>query len=252
VDLDADEPTRVLGISSQPVLDIGSPGAFDENGVVPTALVPVGDQLYLYYVGYQLGHRVRYFQFEGLAVSDNGGRHFTRHSRVPILDRSDKEHLNRTGAFVLRDEGVFKMWYVGGDTWIDVDSKALPKYNLRYVESPDGKTWPAEGHVCIHFQNEDEHALGRPWVLRDNGIYRLFYSVRSHSKGYRLGYAESKDGHCWERKDQQLGLNVSESGWDSEMICYSSVVRYKDRVYLFHCGNNCGETGFGCAVLESW
>src|SRR5262249_3582404 len=57
VELDADDPSRVLRVSPEPVLDIGEPGAFDENGLLPTSLVPVGERLYLYYVGYQLGHR---------------------------------------------------------------------------------------------------------------------------------------------------------------------------------------------------
>ena len=50
--------------------------------------------------------------------------------------------------------------------------------------------------------------------------------------------------------DDQVGIDVSPSGWDSEMIEYSSIWRHAGRTYLFYNGNNCGETGFGCAVLE--
>ena len=73
VDVDADDPSRILRVSSEPVLDIGVPGAFDENGVVPTSVIRVGDQIFMYYVGYQLGYKVRYFQLQGLAISDDGG-----------------------------------------------------------------------------------------------------------------------------------------------------------------------------------
>src|SRR5215831_13560313 len=48
VDVDPDNPARVLGISDEPLLDIGAPGAFDENGVVPTSIVRVENALYLY------------------------------------------------------------------------------------------------------------------------------------------------------------------------------------------------------------
>lgn len=252
VELDAEDPSRVLRVSEKPVLDIGQPGAFDENGLLPTCIVPVGKQLYLYYVGYQLGYRVRYFQFQGLAISDDGGLTFTRHSRVPVIDRSDRELVNRTSAFVLREDGVFKMWYVGGSSWLDVRGKSLPIYNLRYLESRDGKSWGPEGEVCLDFQNDDEHAFGRPWVFRSGGRYRMLYSVRTKSKGYRLGYAESPDGRVWRRDDEAVGIDVSTAGWDAEMIAYPSVVEHKGRVLLFYNGNNCGETGFGHAVLESW
>jgi predicted GH43/DUF377 family glycosyl hydrolase len=249
VDVAADDPGRVLRVSDRPVLDIGRPGDFDENGLLPTCVLPVGDKLFMYYVGYQLGHKVRYFQFEGLAISDDGGQTFRRHGRVPVIDRSDAEPHHRTSAFVMRDGNVFKMWYVAGGDWTAVNGKSLPVYNLRYIESPDGKNWPREGAVCLDFAGPDEHAFGRPWVLKTAGGFRMFYSVRTKSKGYRLGYAESADGVRWRRKDEEVGIDVSPTGWDSEMIAYSSVVEHNDRTYLFYNGNNCGETGFGYAVL---
>jgi predicted GH43/DUF377 family glycosyl hydrolase len=252
VEVDPEDPSRVLNVSARPLLDVGAPGTFDENGLLPTSLVPVDDRLYLYYVGYQLGQKVRYYQFEGLAVSRDAGNTFRRHQRVPVLDRTDKELHHRTSAFVLRERGVFRIWYVAGSQWANVNGKSLPVYNLRYAESADGVTWPDEGRVCLDFENDDEHAFGRPWVVKEDSFYRLFYSVRTRSKGYRLGYAESPDGVAWKRRDEEIGIDVSPSGWDAQMIAYPSVVRYRDRVYLFYNGNNCGETGFGYAVLESW
>jgi predicted GH43/DUF377 family glycosyl hydrolase len=252
VDVSAADPGRVLRVSPRPVLDIGRPGAFDENGVLPTCVLEYDGKLLMYYVGYQLGYKVRYFQFEGLAVSTDGGETFRRVRRTPVIDRSDAEMLNRTSAFVMRDEGVFKMWYVGGSEWVKARDKDLPVYNLRYLTSPDGVTWGPEGRVCLDFAGSDEHGFGRPWVVKEGGRYRMFYSVRSHSRGYRLGYAESADGLSWARMDDRVGLDVSAEGWDSEMVEYASVARVGGRVWLFYCGNNCGQTGFGYAALNEW
>ena len=234
------------------MLDIGTPGAFDENGILPTCIVEVDDKLYLYYVGYQLGQKLRYYQFEGLAISTDGGASFTRAQRVPVTDRSDEELLNRTSAFVRRRDGIFQMWYVGGSEWTVVDGKPLPVYNIKYLESADGISWPAAGRVCIDYASEDEHAFGKPFVFEHDGRHKMFYSVRTRSKGYRIGYGESADGHNWTRKDEEVGIDVSASGWDSQMLAYACVVRHKDKVYMFYNGNNCGETGFGYAVLEQW
>jgi len=252
VDILADNPSEILQVSDEPVLDIGSPGAFDENGILPTSVVEVAGKLYLYYVGYQLGMKVRYYQFEGLAISEDGGNSFRRRLRVPVIDRSDSELLNRTSAFVRQRNGRFQMWYVGGSEWTVVNGKPLPMYNIKYLESADGITWGAEGRICIDYQNEDEHAFGKPFMIDDGGIQKMFYSIRTRSKGYRLGYAESIDGLYWTRKDEEIGIDVSESGWDSEMIAYSAIVKHKDQVYMFYNGNNLGETGFGYARLEHW
>jgi sucrose-6-phosphate hydrolase SacC (GH32 family) len=234
------------------VLDIGAPGAFDENGILPTSIVPVGDELYMYYVGYQLGQKVRYYQFQGLAISRDGGDSFERYQRVPVIDRSDAELVNRTSAFVSLENGLFRMWYVGGSEWTQGKDKYLPVYNMRYLESRDGKTWGPEGRVCIDFASDDEHALGKPWVIQHGGLYKMWYSSRTRSKGYRLGYAESPDGVTWTRRDEAVGIDVSPTGWDSEMIAYAAVVPHRDRWYMFYNGNNCGQTGFGYAVLDHW
>ena len=58
VDLDANDPSRILRVSPRPVLDIGTPGMFDDNGVVPCVAVRRGSAIYLYYEGYQLGTKV--------------------------------------------------------------------------------------------------------------------------------------------------------------------------------------------------
>ena len=250
VDIDVDDPSRIRRVSPEPVLNIGVPGAFDENGVVPTSVIRVGDQIHMYYAGFQLGCKVRYFIFLGLAISSDGGNSFVRHSQVPILDRSDRELFIRSSAFVMRDGGLFRMWYAAGSEWTNVRGKPVPIYNLRYLESADGISWGKEGRVSMELQNDNEHALAKPWVIKEQNSYRMFYSMRSRSAGYRIGYAESADGLSWVRKDAEVGIDMSASGWDSEMIAYASIYRHKDRTYMFYNGNNFGETGFGYAELE--
>jgi predicted GH43/DUF377 family glycosyl hydrolase len=250
VDVSAEDPTAVLAVSEEPVLEIGQPGAFDDNGVVPTCAVEVGDRLFLYYVGFQLGHRRRYFQFLGLAVSQDGGDSFRRIQRVPVIDRSDTELVNRTSGFVRQDDGRFRLWYVGGSDWTEVDGKALPVYPIRYAESPDGINWPTSGDVVVALRDDgDEHALGRPWVVPNGSGWRMYYSTRTRSKDYRLGFADSDDGHHWVRRDDEIGIDVSPEGWDSEMLAYAAVVDLHGRSFMFYCGNRTGRTGFGIAEL---
>lgn len=242
-------PETIVAVSPAPVLDIGEPGMFDENGVLPTSIVPVGDELYMYYVGYQLGYGVRYYQFQGLAVSRDGGESFQRAQRVPVIDRSDAEPLNRTSAFVQRSGDGFEMWYVGGGDWTVVGDKPLPTYNIRYLQSPDGVRWGSTGTVCVDYADADEHALGRPWIWRHGDQTLMMFSSRTRSKDYRLGLARLVDGNRWERCDDEVGIDVSPDGWDSEMIAYGSIVQDGDRVLLFYNGNERGRSGFGYAVL---
>ena len=67
---------------------------------------------------------------------------------------------------------------------------------------------------------------------------------------YRIGYAESEDGIAWERKDDEVGIDISESGWDSEMIEYPFVFEHKGRKHMLYNGNEYGKEGIGYAVME--
>jgi hypothetical protein len=250
VDVDARNPSRILAVSETPVLDIGEPGAFDDNGVIPISVVRIGEVVRLYYAGYQLGVNVRYLLFSGLAVSHDGGTSFERHARVPILDRSDQELLLRSAAHVAPDGPPWRMWYVAGDRHISAGGTTRPTYNIRYIESDDGIRWPAQGEVAIDLKTGDEYGLGRPFTCAWGGLYRMFYSIRTHSLGYRLGYAESVDGRNWVRRDEQAGIDISPLGWDSEMIYGASVMLSEHGTFMFYNGNDYGRTGFGYAVLE--
>jgi len=252
VDVDGRNPSRVLGVSERPALDIGRPGTFDENGVVATAVVNREGKLYLYYAGYQLGHRVRFVAFGGLAVSDANGTKFERLHEVPITDRTDDELYFRVIHCLLHDEGRWKAWYGGGSEYVPHNGKTLPVYDIRYMESDDGVTFPSKGEVAIGIEDADEHRVGRPQVIKTNGLYRMFYGAATKADNYNLGYAESHNGRDWTRKDDALGLARSADGWDSRMMAYPNVIRHGDAVYLFYNGNDYGKAGFGYAVLQEW
>lgn len=252
VDVAEDDPTKVIGVSPEPVLDVGRPGTFDDNGVTPLSVVRLPDgRVWLYYAGWQLGVQVRYYLFAGLAESRDGGETFRRVQQVPVLDRSDAELHLRTGVFVRSEADRFRMWYVGGSDWVDDERTGLqkPRYSLLYAESADGIHWPSQGQVCLSPRNDDELGFGRPYVIVKDGRHHMWYSNRTLSKGYRIAYAVSEDGVSWERQDG-AGIDVSEAGWDSKMIGLSGIYEAEDRLYLFYNGNGYGETGFGVAVTD--
>jgi len=253
VDLDPGDPTKVLRASKRPVLDVGRPGSFDDNGVFQTSVVRAADgRLFMYYVGFELCHRIRYRLLTGLATSEDHGETFRRIGDTPILERSGTELFFRCAPFVLREEGRFRMWYVAGSQWVAVDGKSMPVYDIRYIESSDGVRWPNEGRVVLPITGANEHGFGRPYVLRDGARMRMFYSIRRKVPAqYRMGYAESADGLDWRRLDSELGLDVSPSGWDSESVAYAAVVESGGRTWMFYNGNDFGATGFGVAELES-
>jgi hypothetical protein len=102
----------------------------------------------------------------------------------------------------------------------------------------------------MEIEGLDEHGFGRPWVVSNaDAGHELFYSIRRRSLGaYRLGYAQSTDGLRWQRRDDEMGLDVSPSGFDDKAIMYSAVIDLGGRTYCFYNGNDFGRDGFAVAV----
>lgn len=244
-----DDPSNIFGVETESVLELGPLGAFDDSAVLPSWFIKVGDELRMYYVGWMQGRRVPYYASVGLAVSYDNALSFKKASRAPLLNRSDIDSFFTASCAVLpRDGGGYHMWYTSNTEWRIIESAPLPRYHLKYAWSADGDTWHRDGTVAIDFANDDEYAISRPWVIRDGENWRMWYSYRGSA--YRIGYAESGDGVSWVRRDDIAGIDVSDNGFDSEMIEYAAVVEHNGRRYMFYNGNNYGYDGIGVAVEE--
>ena len=251
IDVDTEDPTKILHECDDPVFDIGDPGSFDDNGVSPLSIVQTQSELRLYYVGWQLGHKVRYFMFTGLAQSSDGGQSFRRFQTTPILDRCPGERILRSGGTVHQRDGKWHMWYMAGDQFVEGGSARRPWYLMKHIVSHDGIQWSGESKTCMTPNVPDEFGFGRPAVVEDaNGRLHMWYSIRTHSKGYRIGYGNSDDASHWNRCDHQSGIDVGPSSWDCETIFAANIVIQNRTAYMFYNGNDYGRTGFGVAKAK--
>jgi len=237
-----------LEYSNQPVLSSGEIGCFDDNGVTPSCVVIDENSTNLYYIGWNPGFNVRMHLFGGLAIKEQGSESFERYSRAPIIERCKVNPFLNTAPFVVKTNDKWLMYYVSGTEWIHKD---LPRYNIQIAESDDGKIWRREGKVAIDYKDDNEMALARPFVLKEENVYKMWFSFKNDvEKGgaYRLGYAESIDGIKWIRQDDKVGITVSKEGWDSEMMEYAALIKHKGKKIMFYNGNNYGIDGIGVAV----
>lgn len=250
IDLDKNNPSNILYIAPEPVLDLGELGTFDDCGTVPSCIIERDNKIYLYYIGFQRTERVPYMLFSGLAISEDG-INFERYSRTPILDRTPDEPFLRSAPTILCEDDVYKMWYVSARKWTSIHNQLYPKYIIRYATSNDAINWQVSDSPSIDFNDEAEFGFGRPWITKEDNQYVLWYSIRSETHPYRIGKAISDDGLNWERIDNQVTIKASDDGWDSEMICYSNIIQINNQSVMFYNGNQHGRTGFGYATLQS-
>lgn len=246
---------EIIEICEKPLLQWGKPGTFDDNGIMCSCLVKCDDKVYMYYIGWNQLVKVHYHVSIGLAISSDGGKTFKKYSDGPIVDRSQFDPVFCTTPFVIRSGNKWKMWYSSCTEWLKKFENYEPIYNIKYIESNDGINWDiTKIEQCIDYQ-EDFEAIARPWVVREDNVYKMWYSYRvgydyriNKNSSYKIGYAESVDGHKWNRKDDSVEIGLSEDGWDSQMLCYNSIFEEDGKKYMLYNGNTFGKTGFGVAV----
>lgn len=254
IEVDPAQPSRVHYLHDRPALDLGRLGTFDDSGVMPSSLVHDGDDTYLFYIGWNPGVTVGYRNSVGLAVSRDGGVGFERVFEGPVVDRTRFEPFFTASPFVLKEDGLWRMWYASSTGWLEVDGRPEPLYHIKYAESDDGREWRRENRSCIPPAYPEE-ATARPWVVRDRDGYRMYFCYRG-SRGYRedprtayrIGYATSPDGLTWERH-ADAGIDVSEQpGFDDVMLTYPALYHHGGVEHLLYNGNGFGLTGIGHAV----
>ena len=245
--IDITNPTKILDISINPILIPGDLGEFDDSGAMATWLAHYNERSFLYYIGWNLGVTVPFRNSLGLAVRDDK-KEFTKYAKGPVLDRSMDEPHFVASCCVIPCKEKWRMWYLSCVGWKVSDNGPEHRYHIKYAESEDGILWDRKGIVAIDFKDDDEYAISRPSVIYDKYCWKMWYSYRGQS--YRIGYAESDDGIHWKRLDKECGIDVSESGWDSEMIEYPFVFDHAGVRYMLYNGNEFGKSGFGLAVME--
>lgn len=256
VDLDRADLFKVRRISERPILTLGRLGEFDEFGTYPVSVIRNGGEVRAYYAGWTRCESVPFNVAIGMAASSDGGETFARLGSGPILSYSPDEPFVLSGPKIRCFNDTWYLWYIAGRKWKRVDGRAEPVYKIRMASSADGITWIKLNKDLIESRIEADEAQASPDVFFDAGKYHMFFCYRHSShyrgkaNGYRIGYASSTNLIDWVRDDSKAGIDVSEEGWDAEMISYPHVFKLDGHTYMAYLGNQVGRFGFGLAVLD--
>jgi predicted GH43/DUF377 family glycosyl hydrolase len=256
VDLDRRDLRRVLRVAGQPILPLGGLGEFDEFGTYPVSVIDDGDAVRAYYAGWTRCESVPFNVAIGMATSRDGGATFTRAGPGPVLSYTPDEPFVLSGPKIRRFGGRWYLFYIAGRKWKVVDGRPEPVYKIRMAVSDDGVGWTRINRDLVDSRVEPDEAQASPDVFYANGKYHMFFcyrysgNYRGKEFGYRIGYASSTNLLDWVRDDSRAGIDVSDSGWDAEMISYPHVFELDGSTYMAYLGDQVGRHGFGLAVLD--
>ena len=246
----------VLKVGENPILELGKLGTFDEFGTYPSSVIKINDKYMVFYGGWTRCESVPFNVAIGCGISDDG-KIFEKLGNGPILSYSLDEPFILSGPKIRKFGDTYYLFYIAGRRWVMVNGKPEPVYKIRMATSKDALNWEKHNKDLIEDLLNVNEAQASPDVIFANGKYHMFFCYREASdfrknkdRSYRIGYAYSSDLFSWIRDDSKVGIEISEEGWDSEMIAYPHVVKLNGKYYMFYLGNEVGKYGFGIAELE--
>jgi hypothetical protein len=225
----------------------GPPGSFYSAGVSIGCTYESGGANWMLFMGWQVpdgGHwrgdigRLRLDTAGSLRLAGTG----------PFLASTPEDPVSLSYPWVLRRGSTWHMWYGSTVVWDAGNGEML--HVINHATSEDGEAWVRHGQAIPH-EIGVAQAFSRPTVLPERSGLSMWFSYRSGTgQTYRIGHATSDDGDLWRLALERTGIDVSDDGWDSQMVCYPFVFDHRGSRYMFYNGNSYGRTGFGLAVQE--
>lgn len=230
----------------KPFFEHGKPGSFNADGISIGTVYESDNQRYMLYMAWQVdangrwrGDIGRLCVHDDLTLSSDSDRPFMG------IDAYDAVSLSYPWVHQVQSD-LYQMWYGSTYTWNAGNGEMI--HVINYAHSHDGHTWQRAG-LAVPYALNVAQAFSRPTVLVDANGYHMWFSYRSGTgQKYRIGYAHSQEGTHWQLDLAQSGIDVSPTGWDSDMIAYPFVFRHRDQQYMLYNGNSYGAEGFGLAI----
>ena len=260
IDVEPNNPTKILSISSSPLLELGETGTFDEFGTNPVSVLKAPDgHLKMVYAGWTRCESVPINGAIGYAQAEDSKDNFKRLGTGPVIEYSLYEPFMMGSPRLKFFNGEYYLFYVAGKKWQESPSGKLePIYKIRAARSNNGLSWTKFNLDLIADKLGPNECQACPDVIYANGEYHMFFSYRDYfnykgsSNGYRLGYATSTDLKNWSRNDEKVNFqpSIKSDDWDNEMVSYPNILQIENRTLMFYQGNQMGLSGFGVCELE--
>lgn len=257
VDVDPCDRMRVLAEHFEPLLAPGRAGAFDHTGVLPSCALAVEGQVRLYYSGLFVREDVRGSGAVGLALSDDG-LSFRRAFEGPVHGVGPYDPFFGVSPMVCVQGQEWRMYYVGGGGWRQVEGVLDPFYEIRQTTSTDGLVWSPRSRAVFPDRAQGASSQARPWITGADGDARLWFSQRG--EGYRQAGADAYHIASIGLDPQGCALGTAEpalfdpapaSGdFDGWMQAYGCVAACGEDLIMVYNGDDFGRSGFGWARLE--
>ncbi len=245
VDIDIVQRT-VVADHREPFFAAGPPDSFYADGVSIGNCYEAGGKRYILFMGWQTPADQHWYGEMGrLVLTDEGTLDLD--GTGPFMKRDEIDPISVSYPWVMgSDDAGYEMWYGSTRTWDGGNGEMV--HVINHATSENGQVWTKFGQA-VPAPLGTAQAFSSPTVVSGPGrSLEMWFSYRgAPPRTYRIGHATSPDGFEWSLDLDGNTVDVSDSGWDSEMVEYPYVFEHAGSRYMLYCGNGYGRSGFGLA-----
>jgi predicted GH43/DUF377 family glycosyl hydrolase len=225
--------------AGNPLLTKGATGSYDQLKIGPRAILREAPNVWkMWYEAVPGGN-----QSTTAYATSSDGLNWTKYAGNPVMSPSvtwegsgGANHEDSPTA-VLKEDGLYKLWYHG----ISNTTRAIG-----YAESKDGLSWTkfAGNPVLVPGSAGawDADSVCEPRVVRVGAQYFMFYT---HCAGpHGIGLATSADGKSWTKYSGNPVLAPAPGvTWDNQQVSWGEVYYDGQRFFMWYPGRKTTDTG---------
>ncbi len=174
-------------------------------------------------------------------------KHWVDYKNNPVFNVSDIPYFTYSvsQAQVMYDNGTYKMWFMNL-----YDSG---RGDISYAESKDGISWQLGSQSPVLTAGSpgawDDYSVGMGYVLKDNGLYKIYYSGTqdSHYGPIQIGLATSNDGIHWEKYSGP----VLTSDNNQYFLAVQNVTKINNVYYMYYSASRINDYKFNINLATS-
>lgn len=209
---------------NNPVLDVGTNGAWDNLIVGARAIIKDNNKYLMYYSGAQSPYGQSLI---GLAIS-NDGINWQKYSNPAFMPDSVKEYYIGSQS-VVKVNGIYYMFYDSSPQW------NYNQFVINLATSTDGVTWSRNSTNPILTPSLSWEGIGitYPSVIYDGNQFKMIYESTDRNN---FGYATSFDGIHWTKNSKPVFSNNVQN--HRPTIDYPCFIKVGNEYRIYYAGSD--------------
>lgn len=186
----------------------------------------------------------------GYATSTDGVTNWVKNPNPVFEGNPGKWDLRVAdrGISILNINDLYHLWYAASDSGVH--------WRIGYATSPDGIVWTRHSENPVIYKTKDweYENMMVPFVLYEDGVFKMWYGTGPGDSPTRYAYAESTNGYDWAKpiyKNPVYDVTHVNGDFDSTALGGLSIIHEGNQYKVWYAGFDGTHASIGYATMSA-